>query len=197
MKSKIFAFLIMLTVTTTTASAQEYLFGLSYATAAPLGETADFTSPYSWRGIAMEARWFLNTNAALGFYTAWNVFYEKETGQFVDDTRTVSGTQLRYLNAFPILFEGYYHFGDETSSARPYVSFGLGTYRTRQRTEMGIFAVETNKWQFGLAPGAGILVPISYGVSAHLGVKYNYAFQAGDALNHSWVGINLGLAWTR
>lgn len=195
MKSKIFAFLIMLTVATTSASAQEYLFGLSYATAAPLGETADFTSPYSWRGIAMEARWFLNDNTSLGFFTAWNVFYEKETGRYTEGTRTLSGTQLRYVNAFPILLEGHYHFGSDMGT-RPYVSLGLGPYRTRQRTEMGIFAAETNKWQFGLAPGAGILVPVSYGLAVHLGLKYNYVLQAGDALNHSWIGINLGLAWS-
>lgn len=185
----------MVTLSTLPSKAQDYLFSLSYNTAAPLGELKDYVGKYSWRGISAEPRWFLNSGVSVGAFFGWNVFYEKLYGSFVDDTRTLTGTQARYVNAFPILVDGHYYLG-EPYDIRPYVGLGLGTYRTRQRTEMGIFAVDNNNWHFGLSPSVGVLIPVGYADSAlHLGIRYHKAFKTSDSLDFSYLGINLGFAW--
>ncbi len=177
-----------------TAGAQSYYASLGYSTSAPLGETQDFIGKYSWRGVNFEGQWFMQPQVSLGFYSALNVFYEKTSGDFTDDTRTVSGTQLRYLSALPLLLEGRYHLGEE-AGRRPYVGLGLGTMRTWQRTEMGILDANTEEWQFGLAPAAGVLIPVGYGTALNLGLRYHYAFQSGDALNNGYLSISVGVAW--
>jgi len=195
MNAKSFILTLFLFPFLTAAAAQEGLFGISYNTALPLGETSDFVDAYSWRGFSMEGRWFASPQVSAGLFAGWNVFYEKERGDFFDDTQATSGTQLRTINAFPILLTGHYYLG-EPGSRRPYFGLGIGTYRTRQETQLGIYASELRKWQFGLAPSAGLLLPVGYqGAHLNLEVRYNYALAAGDALNHSYLGINLGFAW--
>lgn len=186
------AFIFIAVIPTT---AQDYFFGLSYDMAAPLGETSDYVSKYSWRGVSFEGRSFLQSNLSVGFFFGWNVFSDKITGDFTNDTRTYSGTQLRFINAFPLLLEGHYYLGEDFNT-RPYLGLGLGTNRTRQRTEMGLFAVDNNNWQFELCPSVGVLIPTgSYSTAVHLSLRYHYAFKAGDSLDNSYLGINVGLAW--
>jgi len=175
---------------------QDYLTSLSYNTAAPTGQTQDYISQFSWRGLSFEARTFFDTNISAVVFFGWNVFYEKLRGDFqATDSRTISGTQLRYINAFPMLVEGHYYLGEDFE-VRPYFGMGVGTNRTVQRTEMGLFAINNNNWHFALAPSAGFLIPTgNYDTAIHLALRYHYAFKTKDSIDHSWLGINLGIAW--
>lgn len=195
MKCKLL-FILVFSLFTFTASFSQYsLFALSYNTSLPLGETNDFINSYSWRGVSAEWRWFIQEQVSAGIFFGWNVFHEKVSGNFVDGTLAYSATQLRTINAFPMLATGHYYFGDEFSF-RPYVGLGVGTYRTWQRTTTGILQDnEIKRWQFGLAPSVGATIPIRSGVMANVEVRYNYAFKAGPSLNNSYLGINVGLAW--
>jgi opacity protein-like surface antigen len=195
MRNRLFWIALLALFAGPVARGQGSFFGLSYNTAMPLGETQEFVDAYSWRGVSMEWRWFLQDRLSAGIFFGWNVFHQKVTGDFELENGALSGTQLRTINAFPILATGHYYFGNELEF-RPYVGLGLGTYRTRQRSTMGIFQVETNQWQFGFAPSVGVTFPLGFDLMGNLEVRYNYAIQAGDALNHSYLGINLGLAWS-
>ena len=79
-------------------------FGITYNTALPLGETADYISKYSFRGFGLEGRWEIGNKLDIGFNAAMNVFYEAESGSFTEETMTLTGTRYRYLNAYPIMF---------------------------------------------------------------------------------------------
>lgn len=195
MKHRFFCLAIFALLGSQAASGQDSFFGLSYNTAMPLGETQDFIDAYSWRGVSMEWRWFLQEQLSAGIFFGWNVFYKKLTDDFEFENGALSGTQLRTVNALPILATGHYYFASELEF-RPYAGLGIGTYRTLQNTTIGIFEVENNKWQFGFAPSVGATFPVGYNLMANLEVRYNYAAKAGDALNHSYLGINLGLAWS-
>ena len=189
----IFSFFMLCT---TLLSAQNYYFNMNYSTAAPLGETGDYIDNFSWRGMNIEGQWSITPNISAGYNIGWNVFNQKITGEFKDGTRTLSGTQLRYLNAFPILVEGRYHIGDTYDSAvTPYFGVGVGTIYAMKRTEMGIFVSETKKWQFALAPAAGVLIPVGFSSMINIGVKYNYAFKSGDMMDNSFININIGYVW--
>jgi len=175
---------------------QDYYFTLNYSMAAGLGDQSDYIGNFSWRGVSAEPMWMLNFQIGIGAYFSWNVFYEKLSGTFVNDSQTITGTQARYINAFPMLAEGRYHLG-EPYGIRPYIGLGVGAFRNRQRTEMGIFAIENNTWHFGISPNAGVLIPVGYQDTAiHLGLRYNKPFNNNDApFEYSWLGIDIGLAW--
>jgi len=99
---------------------------------------------YSWRGINIEGQWMISPNISTGYNLGWNVFNEKLTGEFTQDTKTLSGTQLRYLNSFPMMVEGRYHIGELGTTTTPYFGFGVGTIYSEKRTEMGVFVSTTN-----------------------------------------------------
>lgn len=198
MRYILFILLLSPVLTATTASGQDYYFALSYNTASPMGETSDFVDTYSWRGVSAEWRWLVNSNLSAGVFFGWNVFHNKITDDFEreDGDGVISGTQLRTINAFPILATGHYYFGNGYGdSILPYLGLGVGTYRTLQRTSMGIFQDEPKAWQFGFAPSVGIAIPVNYDLFANLEIRYNYALEAGDIPQQSYLGINLGLAW--
>jgi len=144
----------------------------------------------------MEMRWFLNEQLSAGVFFNWNVFYQKLSGEFVDGTQTVTGTQQRYINVFPILVEGHYYFTDDFSAIRPYAGVGIGTQFARERTDMGIFRVDQDAWQFAVAPSIGVLFGTGGGTSLNLALRYYYAPKAGDLPNEiSYLGTSLGFAW--
>ena len=196
MKIKKIILLSIFALSTTFLAAQDFYFTLNYSPGLPLGETSDYIGKTSWRGIGLEGQWMMNDNVSVGYYFAWNVFKEKVSGSFVDGNRTLTGTQVRYLNTLPIMLEGRYHFGDGLdSSIRPYIGAGVGTIRTLQRTNVGVFSIQDNKWQFGLAPVVGLLIPLDFSTSLNISAKYNYALKAGDVPDRSYLSINLGISW--
>ncbi len=144
----------------------------------------------------MEMRWFFAEQASAGVFFNWNTFYEKLSGEFVDGTQTVSGTQERFINVFPILAEAHYYFADDFSAIRPYVGAGIGTQFARQRTDMGIFRSDWDAWQFAVAPSAGVLFGTGGGTNLNLAVRYYYAPRSGDLPSDiSYLGVSLGFAW--
>ena len=195
MKLKSFFLFSILMLSLNFLSAQNFYFNMNYSTAAPLGETGDYIDKFSWRGINIEGQWMLTTNISAGYNFGWNVFNQKITGEFTNDTKTLYGTQLRYLNSFPMMVEGRYHIGETDTSTTPYVGVGLGTIYTEKRTEMGIFASTTDAWQFGITPAAGVLIPVGFSSMINIGVKYNYALKSSDLMANSFLTINLGYVW--
>ncbi len=185
--------------------AQDFLGVLSYNTALPMGKTGDYISNFSWKGFSFEGRSFTNRNWTFGGYFGWNIFDAKITDLVEIDEGdkgiTVKGTQLRYINSFPIMATGHYYMGKRRDSFRPFFGVGIGTYYIIQRFDIGVFRREVSNWHFGLAPEAGVLLALSRSTSLMLSVKYNYAFSAGKAVygstdnSQSYLGFNIGLAF--
>lgn len=196
-----FKLLVVLFITMAVSlSAQRYMTILSYNTALPMGKTGDFVSEYSWRGFAIEGRRFVQKNLSIGINFGWNIFDEKNGETIELDNGAVSGTQIRYLNVFPIMVNAHYYFGDKRSF-RGFLGVNVGTYAINQRFDIGIWTINNDNWHFGVAPEIGILIPAGRQMAVTLSVKYNYALSAGAALDgsdsndHSYLGINLGLAF--
>ena len=192
---KIYLVTILLAGIFFSAMAQTSLFTIGYSTAMPLGKTGDYIGKYSWRGISIEQRYFIERDLSVGFYIGWNVFNEKllnHTQEF--DNGVLYGNQYRYINTWPILAMVHYHFSYE-SYVRPYVGGGLGLYSVNKQTEMGLYYTQTKSWQFGLQPEVGLWFDVAPGVNLMLAAKYNYAFKnkKGDAL--SFLNINAGITF--
>jgi hypothetical protein len=194
-KRKIYLTAILLVGIMFTTLAQTSLFTIGYSTALPLGETGDYIDKFSWRGISIEQRYFIERDLSVGFYIGWNVLNQKlENHTVTFDNGVLYGTQYRYINTWPILAIVHYHFMYE-STVRPYVGTGLGIYSVNKQTEMGLYYDQTKSWQFGLQPEVGLWFDAAPGVNLMIAAKYNYAFksQKGDPL--SFLNFNFGLSF--
>ncbi len=167
-------------------------FGITYNTGLPLGETADFISKYSFRGVGLEGRWEVGNKLDIGFNASINVFYEAESGSFTEETTTLTGIQYRFLNAYPIMFTAYKGFGS-SESFQPYVGLGLGTISANHRTEMGLWYTESNNWHFGMAPEIGLVIKGYRSADFLVSIRYNYGVKVSESRSVSFLGVNVGV----
>lgn len=187
----------LLAILSQTLNAQSLYTSLTYNTGLPVGSSSDYISAYSWRGVGFEANWFLNDDMTLGVSTGWNVFYEEKTGEFTQETKTVTGTRQHTINSFPVLMDYRYHF-NEPYETRPYVGMGVGAYWINKSDEMGVFYSQYRQFQLGLSPIVGVLIPVGQ-VYLNAGLRYNVAFKTNDdyTMDFTYLGINLGIAWAK
>ncbi len=170
------------------------MHGVSYSTALGVGETGDYIGRFSWRGFAIDGKYFINDNMTLGWTTGWQTLYEPVSGSFTDGTQTLTGTQYRYLNVFPALMTWNYFF-NEDGDVQPFVGLGAGIYWIEQKTNMGLFSDTADHWHFGLTPEIGILFPVNIQSNFYITVRYNNAFPSNESMTYSYLGFNFGFLW--
>jgi len=183
---------------------QEMMSGLSYNMGMTTGDTRDFVQDYSWRGFGFEVRSFRGDNFSVGGSFSWNIFDEKtsEIIEIQNGNGALSGTQIRYINSFPLMLNAHYYFGNPSSRAQPYIGLNAGTYYITQRLEIGVYAFEENNWHFGLAPEIGLMFPTYSGSIFFINARYNYAFKAGQSVggregsDWQYWGFNVGVAFS-
>ncbi|AZQ64141.1 hypothetical protein EI427_18495 [Flammeovirga pectinis] len=177
------------------ASAQESNFIITYQMSQPLSETNDYISAFSGRGFGMEWRQHLATAPlSFGLSVDWNVLYDKTTDQYNSNGIIADGKQYRYMNIVPILAHANYYFNKD-GITNPYIGVGVGTYYINQRTEFGQWAVVEDNWHFGFAPEIGVIADVNPSIDMIFSVRYNYALKAGDSVDHSYLGINVGFVY--
>lgn len=173
----------------------EYVGGFTYNMGVPTEHTRDFVDNASFRGIGLDFKKYLRPQLSVGFSASWNVFYHRTRDILEVDNGHVSGTQLRYINAFPLLFTGHYYL-ETTGRIKPYLGAGAGAYYILREFNIGIYAARTSRLHFGFAPEFGFMIA-SGGESAFTAnVKYNFAFGSGGSDDYSYWGVNLGVAFT-
>ncbi len=177
-----------------TYSAFTYNMGL------PTADTKDFANAYSWRGIGLEFRKFSQSksNTSFGLSLGWNVFHEEtnETITIANGRGAATGNQDRTINIFPLMV-GVQVYGGEEGRARPYVGLYGPGFVVAQRLDIGVFSFQDDGWNWGLAPEVGMLVPIGGGgTNLLLNVRYNYAFEGYGRGPYSYIGFNVGFAWS-
>ena len=186
---------------TGTGLSQEWATALSYQISIPSGDTKDFTGATSFRGMGLDLRYKVDTDTRVGLFFGWNVFYERveETAELkTDHPGAVTGTQDRYINAFPIMLSVQRFFG-QTGGTQPYAGLNLGGFIMSQTFDIGLSRVTDDQWQWGGAPELGIKIPLQYDTSLMINGKYNYAFSGesvlGNDINNSYWVIGIGVAW--
>ncbi len=171
-------------------------YSLNYTMSSPVGETGKYINKTSFRGFTFEGRRFISDNISLGGVFTWSTFYEKVTDEpLLEDNMTISGTQYRYLNVFPILFQAHYYLSTEDKKQLIYMGGGAGVYKINQRTELGVWLLEHNNWHFGISPEIGLFYPVSNSASLNISLKYHYVFKTSETTDHSWFGLNVGIAF--
>ncbi len=171
---------------------------LYYLMGVPMGNTKDFISKTSFRGMGFEYQYLFNDKFGVGGVLQWSTFYDSDPRATYtlsdggDMDGAINGIRYKYINTVPIYLTGTYYFTSEDAKVRPYLGLGVGTYWYEQKTDMGLFTDIYNSWHFGLIPKAGLLIPISYSTSLYLGLDYNIAFKNSDLDTQNWLGISVG-----
>src|SRR6187397_1442830 len=171
-------------------------FIASYSIAMPTGNLSDYIGQTSFRGISFEWNTRIKPNVELGLESGWNVFYEKVGEKvYTEGTASVSGTQYRYTNAVPIIAGAKYHFKND-SKIKPYGGVGLGTVYVDRDTDLGMYRISTQEWQFSVRPELGIRYELGgQGTALQIGAKY-YANSETDNLDgQPFVAINIGFVF--
>ncbi|QDH80488.1 OmpW family protein [Echinicola soli] len=172
-------------------------FQVNYTPSLPLGDVADYTGNFSFRGINIAYEYHITEYLGLGITTGINTYYEDIQG--VENVKvdidgkmvTLSGKRYNYTNSVPILATANYYFSPE-GQLRPYVGLGIGGYYVMKWTEIGQYQVRDNGFQFGLAPRVGVLKPLAYGLGLHLAAQYNAGFGEDP---FSSVDFMVGFSW--
>lgn len=195
MKRYIYALVVFALIST--SSFGQGMFGISYDIGLSVGSTSDYISAPSFRGFGIEGRGFITDNLSYGGSFNWATFYEEfgpQEWNIDGETRTAYGKQYRYINSFPLMGTMHYYFG-EWDATRLYAGAGIGAQKIDQRTDFGIYTIDSRKWRFGFAPEVGVLIPVNFNSSLNLSAKYQYAVKAGDAEAVSYLSFKIGLAF--
>ena len=181
--------------------AQNWYGAATYQISFPIGDTEDFTGNTSFRGIGLDFRYTIAKSTTVGITLGWNVFNERTYGSVETGTENpgvVTGTFDRYLNSFPIMANVHYYLGKK-GEIRPYAGLNGGVYRMLQRASIGIVTLQNDRWDWGIAPEIGVIIPIDRELAFMVNGKYNYTFTGesvgGADINHSYASLNLGLVW--
>jgi hypothetical protein len=188
-----------------TSFAQELLTSLTWNIGIPVSKMNQYTTDVSYRGFTIAGRRFIDKENSVGFMLGWNIFDEKNYDpinvQQENGSGTISGTQVRSINSFPLLV-GLQHFFGNKKDMRTFVGINTGVYYILQRLDMGVYRIDNDNWHFGIAPEAGLIIPLDGDASLDLGARYNYAFDSGTALGgaennfYSFWEINIGFAFS-
>jgi outer membrane protein W len=190
---KYITIILLVVLSSVAVNAQSSFFGMTYDVSIPTGDTEELISGVQWRGMGLEGRWYTSKNTSLGFSWDWNVFQETVLTTVNEGNVAVTGNQVRNINAFPFLMTASYYLKGG-SFAQPYFGLGAGVYFIKKRLDIGIYSLDEDKWQFGIAPEVGLLFPVDFGFNLMLKLRYNYAFETSTTKSVSYIGINVGFA---
>jgi len=183
----------VLSLTLYIAKAQSYTeVYVNYLPSIPFGETADYTSGISPRGLDFEANRFIGDDLSIGVNVAWIIFREKVGPELFEmNDLDIYGTQFRYQNMVPIdiVFKKYFITGTYT----PYLGIGAGIQYVQQRNDIGVFSLTDDKWLFHTAPELGVLFDLTPSTVLSVKAKYNYSPKAGDFPSTSYMSLGIGL----
>jgi hypothetical protein len=174
---------------------QESYMSVKYAVSFGTGDMGDFISAVSWRGAVIEYRTAVKDNLLAGVDVGWNVFYEKkEQDTYTVGTESLSGVQYRYQNEVPILASADYLISSD-KPLKPYVGLGIGTIYSERATDMNLYRLEQNTWQFALKGELGLLYELSYSTALKVAAKYYNGFKTGTLDNQGYFSLSVGMAF--
>ncbi len=170
----------------------------SYSIGFPVGDLSDFVQEASWRGITLDYRKMVNPNVGVGFSVGWNVFYEAlDKATYTLDNVSLTGKQYRYSNHVPMYINPTYYL-KPGETMNPFFSLGIGTIYTKRNTDMNLYTIEQEAWNFALAPEVGFNYAIDDATALSVSGKLNYGFKAGEIeSDQSFFTLNVGFTFIK
>ena len=185
--------LLVCSVTTMKAQSNTYLtYSMGFAT----GDLGDFISQTSFRGATVDYYKMIQPSVGVGFSLGWNVFYEEKSfDTYTVKNQSLSGKQFRYSNNIPMLLGANYYMnpGEKVS---PFLGANAGVMYTRRNTDMNLYTLEQEAWNFTVQPQIGLQFNNSISSAMTIMLKYYMGFKAGDLdENQSYLALNVGFVF--
>ncbi|MND66654.1 hypothetical protein D3C87_758100 [compost metagenome] len=191
---KIIASLMLLG--TISLSAQNSVVNVAWSLGFPTGDLSDYISDVSARGFSVGYSRFVKPELAIGFTTGWNVFHSSlPYDTYTQGSSSLSGKQWRTNNAIPILANANYYFAKK-DKINSYAGMGIGMVYNRRNTDMYIYTLEEESWNFALQPEIGLEYKIDSKVALTVAGKYYYCFESGEIpYPTSYFALNFGVSF--
>jgi outer membrane protein len=178
--------------------AQEWYGMATWNISIPDGDTKEFVDETSFRGFGLDFRKQFRPNTTIGIMGSWEVFHERTSESFTIGSATVTGSQDRYINSFPIMLGLHRYFGNE-GGTRPYIGINGGGFILIQTLRIGLAEWEEDSWVWGAMPEAGLVIPLQSGAALIANARYSWAL-TGEDLNGedrelTYWGIRVGFVW--
>ena len=189
---------LVVACTHTTARAQDWFGIATWNVSVPDGDTKNFVDETSFLGFGLEFRKEFRPKTTVGILGSWEVFHERRDGSIDIGSGTITGTNDRYINSFPIMLGLHRYFG-EAGGRQPYIGINAGGFVLIQTIRVGLSEIEDDTWEWGAAPEAGFIFPIDRGSAFIINARYNIAFtgedlSAEDSKLTYW-GFHAGFCW--
>jgi outer membrane protein W len=172
-------------------------FTIAYSVGIPTKDLSSFIGNTSFRGAIIDFQSFVKPNISVGISIGMNTFYaEKDYATYSVDNIAISGKQWRYSNHVPILLNANYYFKPDQKS-NPFLGIGLGAMYSRRNTDMYIYTIEEQAWNFTIQPAVGVLIKRDKSSSLNISARYNFGLQSGNELkeDQSYLSLNLGFTF--
>lgn len=178
-----------------TSQAQYSVYHLNWNVGLPTGDLKNYIDDPSALGFSFGGRHFIYDFFSVGGSFGWQTFDQKISGTQENGNIQLTGTQFRYVNTYPLMFNVHYYLGED-GGIRPYLGTGVGVTWVNERTDMGIYTSEIRSTHFGLAPEVGVIIPFGASdVGLLLGAKYEQAFKSSNDRHISYLSFNIALAF--
>ena len=195
MKKILYILLLIGCISIPQANAQRSFFALEYSMGFGSGDIKNYITSSSFRGVSIEFRQMVTDNVGVGFETGWNVFYERRAyDTYTTGSTSLTGVQYRYVNAVPLLLATNYYF-KPGEHINPFIGLGVGTIYSHRNTDMGLWTLSTEDWQFALRPELGVLITTNSNTDIILAAKYMGGFATSDQVAQSYFTFNIGFAF--
>jgi len=157
-------------------SLDSWIINVEWGLGMPTGDFDQFLDgATSSRSFYIEVKKVLGNHFAVGGGVGWqgyNKKFDRNTYEFNNGALTT--TLLNYMYLVPFRLTGNY-YPLKNTKLQPYLGLSAGLYSTSRRTDLGLYEIEENHWNFGVSPEVGVNIPIGtagWGVVAKY--RYNY-----------------------
>lgn len=197
---KVFVIILVMLGVSMISRVDAQMLNINYRMSAPLGDSHDFISNMSFRGMSADYHYYISEHFAVGLTLGWNTYYKHydyKTGHFLmrDEKVTITGDQFRYLNVIPIMASFRYQLTKGDAAVLPYIGIGIGTNWAETRLEIGDLVAKEKGWQFAFAPEIGMVIPFCEHVGMNVAAQYQYSVKASGLPTLQDLGIKVGLAF--
>jgi hypothetical protein len=168
-----------------------------YAITAPIGSVRDYVGDVSFRGVQLDARYWVHPAVALGVGAGWHLFNEKQDrATYPIESGAITATLYRSVEVVPLLATLHVYPGGY-GPVKPFAGLGVGASYTRFQTLAADLAWVKSEWFFTLQPEAGVLIGrdtaySSFGVN--LSVRYTWLPATFENVSNvqalgGWIGL--------
>lgn len=178
--------------------AKGWMVAVDYNIAVPGRQMQPYIKSTSLLGFGLDARKLVSPHISLGLSIGHQVFYWKTGETATLENGFFGTTRYRFLNTLPLMLNSHYYFR-LLNNVEPYLGINVGGYYGWQRSEMGIVVKEDRTWRWGLAPEAGVCLPVG-SMRMNIGTKLSYLglpgeARLGDPRNQLFMSFYIGLSF--